>query len=78
MALEEFLRQVKEQWSDYELDLANYQNRCRLVRGWGELFEKVDEHTLYLLYTHCTLSMKVDEHTLYTLYTLYALTIHSL
>jgi dynein heavy chain 1 len=44
MALEEFLRQVKEQWTDYELDLANYQNRCRLVRGWGELFEKVDEH----------------------------------
>jgi dynein heavy chain 1 len=44
MALEEFLRQVRDYWTEYELELANYQNRCRLVRGWGELFEKLDEH----------------------------------
>ena len=44
MALEEFLKQVKEAWQQYELELINYQNRCKLIRGWDELFEKVKEH----------------------------------
>uniref|UniRef100_A0A8C8JGC9 Cytoplasmic dynein 1 heavy chain 1 n=1 Tax=Oncorhynchus tshawytscha TaxID=74940 RepID=A0A8C8JGC9_ONCTS len=41
MALEEFLKQV---WNAYELDLINYQNKCRLIRGWDDLFNKVKEH----------------------------------
>lgn len=32
MALEEFIKQVKEAWSSYSLDLINYQNKCRLIR----------------------------------------------
>ena len=44
MALEEFLKQVKETWQTYELDLVNYQNKCRLIRGWDELFNKVKEN----------------------------------
>ena len=28
----------------YELDLINYQNKCRLIRGWDDLFNKVKEH----------------------------------
>jgi len=44
MALEEFLKQVKECWQNYELDLVNYQNRCRLIRGWDDLFSKCNEH----------------------------------
>ncbi len=28
----------------YELDLINYQNKCRLIRGWDDLFTKVKEH----------------------------------
>ncbi len=32
MALEEYIRQVKETWTNYTLDLVNYQNRCRLIR----------------------------------------------
>jgi dynein heavy chain 1 len=32
MALEEFLKQVKETWTTYSLDLTNYQNKCRLIR----------------------------------------------
>ncbi|KAL1303469.1 hypothetical protein AAFC00_006850 [Neodothiora populina] len=43
MALEEFLRQVKDTWQNYSLDLINYQNRCRLIRGWDELFAKCSE-----------------------------------
>nr|XP_018911901.1 PREDICTED: dynein heavy chain, cytoplasmic [Bemisia tabaci] len=44
MALEEFLRQVRESWQTYELDLINYQSKCRLIRGWDDLFNKVKEH----------------------------------
>jgi len=32
MALEEFLKQVRETWTSYSLDLVNYQNKCRLIR----------------------------------------------
>lgn len=38
MALEEYVRQVKDTWSSYTLDLINYRNKCRLIRGWDELF----------------------------------------
>lgn len=44
MALEEFLKQVRESWTSYELDLINYQNKCRLIRGWDDLFNKVKDH----------------------------------
>lgn len=44
MALEEFLRQVRETWSSYSLELVNYQNKCRLIRGWDELFAKCSEN----------------------------------
>ena len=32
MALEEYIKQVKEVWTSYTLDLVNYQNKCRLIR----------------------------------------------
>ena len=35
---------MSEIWRGYELDLISYQNRCRLIRGWDELFTKVKEH----------------------------------
>ena len=39
MALEEYIRQVKETWTSYTLELVNYQNKCRLIRyapnGWN-------------------------------------------
>ena len=44
MALEEFLKQVRETWQNYSLDLVNYQNKCRLIRGWDELFAKCSEN----------------------------------
>ncbi|KAI9031438.1 dynein heavy chain [Hyaloraphidium curvatum] len=44
MALEEFLRQVRDTWNGYALDLVNYQNKCRLIRGWDELFTKCAEN----------------------------------
>lgn len=44
MALEEFLRQVRETWQNYTLDLVNYQNKCRLIRGFNDIFTKCGEH----------------------------------
>ena len=44
LALEEFLKQVKDTWQNYSLDLVNYQNKCRLIRGWDELFTKCSEN----------------------------------
>ncbi|KAI3378322.1 hypothetical protein SNEBB_011029, partial [Seison nebaliae] len=43
-ALEEFLRQVIDCWKSYTLELINYQNRCSIIRGWDDLFNKVKEH----------------------------------
>ncbi|EGC38132.1 cytoplasmic dynein heavy chain [Dictyostelium purpureum] len=44
IALEEFLKQVKDYWTTLELDLVNYQRKCKLVRGWDDLFSKLAEH----------------------------------
>ncbi|KAH9922687.1 dynein heavy chain [Amylocystis lapponica] len=44
MALEEYIKQVKEIWTNYTLDLVNYQNKCRLIRGWDDLFNKCGEN----------------------------------
>ncbi|KAL9129037.1 MAG: hypothetical protein Q9217_002407 [Psora testacea] len=44
MALEEFLKQVRDTWQNYSLDLVNYQNKCRLIRGWDDLFAKYSEN----------------------------------
>jgi dynein heavy chain 1 len=38
MALEEYIKQVKEVWTNYTLDLVNYQNKCRLIRYARGLF----------------------------------------
>ncbi|OLL22334.1 Dynein heavy chain, cytoplasmic [Neolecta irregularis DAH-3] len=44
MALEEYLKQVRETWTGYVVDLVNYQNKTRLIKGWDDLFAKCGEH----------------------------------
>lgn len=44
MALEEFLKQVRDTWQNYALDLVDYQKKCRLIRGWDDLFAKSSEN----------------------------------
>ncbi|CAH8501365.1 unnamed protein product [Schistosoma guineensis] len=43
-ALEEFLKQVTEVWKNYTLELIPYQDKCRLIRGWDDLFNRIKEH----------------------------------
>jgi dynein heavy chain 1 len=38
MILEEFIRGIKDCWAKYELELIRYQSKCRLIRGWDDLF----------------------------------------
>ena len=35
---------MRDVWHSYELEQVNYQNKCRLIRGWDDLFTKVKEH----------------------------------
>ena len=44
MALEEFVKQVRETWQNYSLELVNYQSKCRLIRGWDDIFTKCSEN----------------------------------
>ena len=44
MGLEEFLRLVRECWHTYQLELIAYQNKCQLIKGWDDLFNKCREH----------------------------------
>lgn len=44
LALEGFMRQVREHWNDYIVDLVNYQQKTKIIRGWDDLFNKLKEH----------------------------------
>jgi len=43
MALKEVLKQVREAWENYELDITEH-SKCPVIRGWDDLFNKVKEH----------------------------------
>lgn len=42
--LENFINTIKETWTSHELELVRYQNKCKLIKGWEDLFALVDEH----------------------------------
>ena len=44
MALEIFLRQVREYWQTSQIELVLYQNRVRLIKSWDVIFAKLEEH----------------------------------
>ncbi|CAM9242548.1 unnamed protein product, partial [Chrysoparadoxa australica] len=44
MALEEFLRSVRDHWAAYELELVSFEGRVRLIKGWDEVFARLEEH----------------------------------
>ena len=43
--LENFINGIKEIWSNQEVELVKYQTKCKLIRGWDDLFALVDDHT---------------------------------
>ena len=44
MALEQFMSNVRDIWNSAQLDLVDYQNKTSLIRGWDDLFTRLDDH----------------------------------
>ena len=44
LAIENYLRQVREYWSDHVVDLVNYQQKTKLIKGLDDIFAKLKEH----------------------------------
>eukprot|EP00928_Gymnodinium_smaydae_P025254 TRINITY_DN20180_c0_g1_i4.p1 TRINITY_DN20180_c0_g1~~TRINITY_DN20180_c0_g1_i4.p1 ORF type:complete len:4280 (-),score=1133.62 TRINITY_DN20180_c0_g1_i4:296-13135(-) len=44
MALEEFLKDLRQTWTDFLLTLVPYKSKTRLIKGWDDIFALVDEH----------------------------------
>lgn len=38
MVLENMLRIIREYWNTFEMDLVRYQSKCKLIRGFDDLF----------------------------------------
>ena len=43
-ALEEYMKQVREEWGSFELELVDYQRKTKLIKSWDDLFNKCKEH----------------------------------
>jgi dynein heavy chain 1 len=41
--LEDMLNEIKSYWQGFELDIVQYGTKCKLIRGWDDLFLRVDE-----------------------------------
>lgn len=41
--LEDMIMKVKNNWNSFELDMVRYQNKCKLIRGWDDMFSLLDE-----------------------------------
>lgn len=44
LVLENFLRQSKDFWGSSVLDLIDYKKKCKLIKGFDDIFAKLDEH----------------------------------
>lgn len=43
MVLEDMIRKVKDNWNTFDLELVRYQSKCKLIKGWDEMFSQLDE-----------------------------------
>ena len=44
LVLENYIKKSKEIWAQYELDMVRYKDKCKLIRGWDDMFTLLDEH----------------------------------
>jgi dynein heavy chain 1, cytosolic len=42
--IEDFLAMSKETWKTRELEMTRFKQKCKLVRGWEDLRNGIDEH----------------------------------
>ena len=44
LVLESYIKKSKDFWGNYELDMVRYKDKCKLIRGWDDMFTVLDEH----------------------------------
>ena len=44
LVLETYIKKSKDTWGNYELDMVRYKDKCKLIRGWDDMFTLLDEH----------------------------------
>jgi len=42
--IENFLTTIKDSWTEAELEMVWYQKKCKLIKGWDDLFAQIDDH----------------------------------
>ena len=63
-ALEEFLKQISEQWKVYQLELIDYQKKCKVIKSWDDLFTKAKENLSNILSMKLSPYFKVNKNEL--------------
>ena len=44
LVLESYIKKSKDYWTNFELDMVRYKDKCKLIRGWDDMFTVLDEH----------------------------------
>ena len=44
LVLESYIKKSKEKWNDYDLEMIKYKEKCKLIKGWDDMFTVLDEH----------------------------------
>ena len=43
LVLESYIKKSKEKWNDYDLEMIKYKEKCKLIKGWDDMFTLLDE-----------------------------------
>ena len=43
LVLESYIKKSKDFWKEYELELVRYKDKCKLIKGWDDMFTALDE-----------------------------------
>ena len=43
LVLESYIAKSKSKWSAFELDMVKYKEKCKLIKGWDDMFTLLDE-----------------------------------
>jgi dynein heavy chain 1 len=44
LVLETYIKKSKDFWGNYELEMVRYKDKCKLIKGWDDMFTVLDEH----------------------------------
>ena len=44
LVLESYIKKSKDFWGSFELEMVRYKDKCKLIKGWDDMFTVLDEH----------------------------------